>query len=94
MTQILLKLTKSYVALLLFSLITIPAFADDVQIVDGEDDIVVLNDVKYLIDREAKTAALTNGQSVSGQFTIPESFTFENVTYAVTAIIASACRDA
>ena len=77
MTQILLKLTKSYVALLLFSLITIPAFADDVQIVDGEDDIVVLNDVKYLIDREAKTAALTNGQSVSGQFTIPESFTFE-----------------
>ena len=76
MTQILLKLTKSYVALLLFSLITIPAFADDVQIVDGEDDIVVLNDVKYLIDREAKTAALTNGQSVSGQFTIPESFTF------------------
>ena len=40
MTQILLKLTKSYVALLLFSLITIPAFADDVQIVDGEDDIV------------------------------------------------------
>ena len=76
MTQILLKLTKSYVALLLFSLITIPAFGDDVQIVDGEDDIVVLNDVKYLIDREAKTAALTNGQSVSGQFTIPESFTF------------------
>ena len=93
MTQILLKLTKSYVALLLFSLITIPAFADDVQIVDGEDDIVVLNDVKYLIDREAKTAALTNGQSVSGQFTIPESFTFENVTYSVTAINASAFRD-
>ena len=93
MTQILLKFSKMFSALLFVSLIAMPVFADDAQIVDGEDDTVILNDVKYVIDREAKTATLTNGQSVSGEFTIPESFAFENVTYAVTAINASAFRD-
>lgn len=56
------------------------------MVASASEEQVYVNDEKYLINAEEKTATLDKCSDASGDYVIPESVEYEGVTYTVTAI--------
>lgn len=56
------------------------------MVASASEEEVYVNDQKYLINAEEKTATLDKCSDASGDYVIPESVEYEGVTYTVTAI--------
>ena len=51
------------------------------------EDVIIINNISYTYDTDAKTATVTNGQSYSdASLTIPPTITVEEIEYTVTSI--------